>query len=454
MKRITFLVAIMLLVAFYSCQKEISHPNQQPEDLVNAANANSEHGHLKQTKEVSSDGVFKWIDIQLQMMRTSSPFIGGLPVSRVYGYTGVALYEAVVPGMPSYQSLSGQLSGMPSMPNTMPGYAYHWGVVANATMAAMSRNFFPITSDANKAAMKKLEDSLNAIYQNEISDAATFKRSVDRGQQVAQLIFAWAETDGYKNAQGNYTPLGAGYWAPTLPAFLAAFGPHWGENRLMVAGSLDGGAQPAPPSYSTDPSSAYYQTVKEVYDISQTLTPEQTAIGLFYRDNPGFGGGHYLSQFKQVLQQEQPGLDFTAFAYAKTGIAIVDAGIGCWKTKYTYNQERPIKYIREVLGHSGWNPLFNTPNFPDFPSGHSTLAGTFAEIMEGLFGYSYEFTDHSYDYLGMAPRTYHSFDGLAKEIGAARVYAGIHYTYSCTAAVLQGRTIAKNVNRSLKFLKE
>ena len=53
MKRITFLVAIMLLVAFYSCQKEINHPNQQPEDLVNAANASGEHGHLKQTKEFS-----------------------------------------------------------------------------------------------------------------------------------------------------------------------------------------------------------------------------------------------------------------------------------------------------------------------------------------------------------------------------------------------------------------
>jgi hypothetical protein len=50
-----------------------------------------------------------------------------------------------------------------------------------------------------------------------------------------------------------------------------------------------------------------------------------------------------------------------------------DAGIGCWKTKYQYNLERPIKYIREVLGHPSWDPLFATPNFPEFPSGHSLL---------------------------------------------------------------------------------
>ena len=98
--------------------------------------------------------------------------------------------------------------------------------------------------------------------------------------------------------------------------------------------------------------------VKEVYDISQTLTPEQTAIALYYRDNPGFGGGHYLSILKQVLEQEQPQLDFTAVAFAKASIAIVDAGIGCWKTKFTYNVERPITFIRNILGYTTWNPLF------------------------------------------------------------------------------------------------
>jgi hypothetical protein len=74
----------------------------------------------------------------------------------------------------------------------------------------------------------------------------------------------------------------------------------------MVAGSLNGSTPPSPPSYSTNPSSDYYQMVKEVYDISQSLAPAQTATALYYRDNPGYGGGHYLSILRQVLQQENP----------------------------------------------------------------------------------------------------------------------------------------------------
>ena len=140
-----------------------------------------------------------------------------------------------------------------------------------------------------------------------------------------------------------------------------------------------------------------------------------------------------------------------AMVCAKTGIACVDAGIGCWKIKFQYNQERPVRYIREVLGYKEWKPLFDTPPFPDFPSGHSTIAGSFGEILKDFFGNSYPFSDHTYDYLGMRPRPYNSFDELVKEICDSRVYAGIHNTYSCSAAAEQGKKIAQNINKTLKF---
>ena len=191
------------------------------------------------------------------------------------------------------------------MPKTVPRYAYHWPTCANAALAAMNRNFFPNTSDANKAAINALENELNTAYQSKV-DKATFQRSVDFGKAVAQLIFDWSKTDGYAtNINKPYTPpAGPGLWAPTPPGFAPAFGPYWGNHRLFVAGSLDGTAPPAPPTYSTDPSSNYYKMAKEVYDISQTLTPDQIALALFYRDYPGFGDGHYISILKQLLEQE------------------------------------------------------------------------------------------------------------------------------------------------------
>lgn len=446
-------ISLFLVVVFiFSSQKESDREGENKSNMHYAAPAISHRSPI-QTNAYSSDVALQWIDMQLELMRTSSPFIGGLPPSRPFAYTGIALYEAVLPGMPAYRSLSGQLTDMPAMPKTVPGFAYHWPACANAALAAMNRNFFPNTSDANKAAINALEEKLNAIYKTEVGNEV-FKRSVKFGQEVAQLIFDWSKADGYTKANAPYTPpVGPGLWAPTPSAFAAAFGPYWGNNRLFVPGSLDGTYPSAPPAYSTDPSSDYYQMAKQVYDLSQTLTSDQTALALFYRDNPGFGDGHYQSILKQILKQEKSKLDFSAVAYAKTGIACVDAGIGCWKTKFRYNQERPVRYIREVLGHSSWSPLFDTPPFPDFPSGHSTIAGSFGEILEGFFGNSYHFTDHTYDYLGMAPRSYTSFDELAKEIGESRVYAGIHYRYSCDKGCEQGRKIGENINRKLNFLK-
>ncbi|HET6721991.1 MAG TPA: vanadium-dependent haloperoxidase, partial [Chitinophagaceae bacterium] len=387
---ISFVLALLFI--FSARNRSDSNAENKNKTLFSASSVNENHS--AGTNAYSSKLALRWMDMQLELIRTSSPFIGGLPPSRPFAYAGIALYEAVVPGMPSYRSLSGQLTAMPVMPKTVRGHAYHWPTCANAALAAINRNFFPNASDANKTAINTLEKELYAAYRSE-ADNATFQRSVDFGKAVAQVIFDWSKTDGYTtNINKPYTPpAGPGLWSPTPPGFAPAYGPYWGEHRLFIPGSLDGTAPSAPPTYSKDPTSDYYKMIKEVYDISQTLTPDQIALALFYRDNPGFGDGHYLSILKQLLEQKQPPLDFTAMVFAKTGIACVDAGIGCWKIKFKYNQERPVRYIREVLGHGEWNPLFATPPFPDFPSGHSTIAGSFGEILKDFFGNSYPFSD-------------------------------------------------------------
>src|SRR4030095_8886863 len=114
---------------------------------------------------------------------------------------------------------------------------------------------------------------------------------------------------------------------------------------------------------------------------------DQVAKALYYRDGPGYpGGGHFVALLPQVLTQARASLDIAAVAYAKAGMGLLDAVTGLWKVKYTYNVERPITYIRTVLGHPDWNALFNTPGHPDFPSGHSNQAGAFEEMMADVFG--------------------------------------------------------------------
>lgn len=156
---------------------------------------------------------------------------------------------------------------------------------------------------------------------------------------------------------------------------------------------------------------------------------------------------------KQVLMQEHATLDVTALSYALTGIALTDAAIGCWQAKYRYQVERPITYIRNVLVHSSWLSLLATPNHPDYPSGHLTVSGAFATMMTEMFGEDYHFVDRTYDYLGMAPRTFTSFRHLSEEIGMSRVYAGIHNRNACENGRAQGEAVAKNLLYILQFKK-
>jgi hypothetical protein len=75
-------------------------------------------------------------------------------------------------------------------------------------------------------------------------------------------------------------------------------------------------------------------------------------------------------------------------------------------------------------------------------------------VMTSILGDNYQFTLHTYDNLGMAPRTYNSFDNMAVDVGKSRVLAGIHYTYSCVEGKRQGEKIAANILNTLKFTKE
>src|SRR6266487_4424807 len=448
----------ILLILFSACQKEIEKRPATLEELQSTA-ARQDNGHLQQTKTFSAEVAQKWQDLQVIFLRVSGKTLlepGNNPYGRNghrwFAYCGIALYESVVPGMPAYQSLHGQLTDMPEMPVTEPGKAYHWPTCANAALAYMTKHFF--TSADKIASANALENDLNAIYQSEVN-AETFQRSKDFGNTVAERIFKWSETDGYNHANDPYTPSGGtGSWTNTAPNPTGIGDPYWGNNRLLVQGSTDGTASPLPPPYSEDPNSDYYKMVKEVYDVSKALAPEQKATALYFRDNPGWPTGtHFMTVFNEIMHDEDPQLDFYALAQAKTGIALVESMINCWKIKYQLLQDRPTRYIRKMWDPN-WNSLISIPAFPDFPDGHTQNGGAFAAVMTSLFGASYHFTIHTYDYLGMAPRTYNSFNEMAEDIGRARVYGGIHYTYSCVEGRKQGERIATNVLNMLKFKKD
>ena len=456
-KKILYAGLLFAAVSFFnlSCQKETREPIVQEEknqDETLAAR-NGQHGHSKLTKTFSADLVVKWLNMQLDMLRVPlAAGTGSQAADRAQAYCGIALYESVLPGMPDYQSLSGQLTDFPDMPATERWKAYHWAASANAALAEINRKLFPTTSDVNKTNINTLENSLQAIYANEV-DAGTLQRSIAFGKEVATRVFSWAANDGFANVNPPYVPpVGPGLWVPT--AATPPAGAYFYQRRKLVPGVANRTELDPPPAFSTTPGSPFYNMVKQVYDASLTLTADQKAMADYFKDVPGYApGGTYVALMSQALDNTKPSLDKAALTYVKVGLAQHDAGIILFTHKYQFNTIRPVTYIRAYIDPN-WSTYIPTPNHPEFPSGHSTTGGAVLTMMSKIFGENFHITLHTYDYLNYPSRSYTSFTQLLNEISDSRLYGGLHYRATLKKSEAQGEKVAKNILRKIKFLKE
>lgn len=422
-----FLLLTLCTMAFFgSCKKDKDDKNQP-------------HAY-------SAEVVDKWMTLQLRLMRNAT----GIPnqgFSRPFAYAGVAALESLRPALPGHKKWSDAWNGLTGLPSFHPFTRYYYPANVNAALASINKTMFPNASETDKTAIDSLEAALYASFAN-AQPQTVLESSVVFGKAVATAVFNWADSDGYKNANAPYSaPEGSGLWKPTPPALAAASTPYWGNIRPVVYGSTANTRPPVPLPYSTDPASPFYAMVKQLYDASQTLTDDQKAMALFWRDVPGATSpGHWLSILQQVMRQTGAPLDKAALAYAFTGIAINDALIGCFEYKYQYNLVRPVTYIREVMGYNSWNSFLGTPAHPEYPSAHAVLSAAAAATLENLFGHIGAFTDHTYDYLGFAPRTYNSFAAISGEAALSRFYAGIHFKPTLDLSLLQGKKAAATLS--------
>ena len=402
-----------------------------------------------------ADIATKWADMELRLIKTGTGF--SPPVAaRALGYAGVALYGAVQPGIVGSQSLAGQLTGLGTLPRPEVGQLYQWAVAANAAQALMAKSLFGNANADQRTSIDSLETALNAPYRT----AAEFDRSVQFGRAVAQAVFEWSRTDGghegYLGNQpsGYVPPTGAGLWVPgSSVASARALQPYWGQNRLFVPANAALAMPALPYVYSTQAGSAYYGQVQEVYATSRSLTAAQRTIALYWAD----GGqtitppGHSIGITSIVLRDRQATLALAAEAYARVGIAVADAFIGCWKCKYQFNWQRPDAAIRALIDPA-WQPLIATPPFPEFVSGHSSQSGAAAQVLENLFGSQTAFVDNTHQARGAGyePRAFASFAAFADEAAVSRLYGGIHFRSSNEIGLMEGRKVGRNVS-ALRF---
>jgi PAP2 superfamily len=434
--QVVWLFAVVpLLMALWLGAGEVHHP-QAPDDVPS---------------EVAS----VWFDQLYDLVTTER--ITAPPASRIYGVAAVTLYEAIVPGSRAHRSLVGQLNALAAVPQPAPHQEYHWPTVANTALAAAIRALVPEASPASREAIDALEQAFAAGFQSGVPPTV-YARSVTQGQAVAAAVMAWAATDGFAALHDcPYTPpVGPGLWEPTPPAFAPPLEPCWDQLRPLVLASSDECAPPPPPTYSEDPRSAFYAYALDVYTTSVNLTAEQRTIAHFWADTPGTTGtppGHWIAIVGQLARHEGLSLMAAAEGYARVGLAVADAFIGSWHTKYTYHLLRPETYITRLIDPA-WLPLLITPGFPAYTSGHATQSGAAATVLTDLFGI-HPFTDtlHQDHHLEplLEPRRFGSFDEAAEEAAMSRLYAGIHYRFDNDNGLAQGRCIGQVIVDRIRF---
>jgi hypothetical protein len=390
-----------------------------------------------------------WFDLALELVRTTPGFTPPV-ASRALGYAGVALYESIVPGTRRGRSLAGGLNGLTRGPRP-DDRAYHWPTVANSALALILRKLFPTTSSENIAAIDELERRFAADARATLP-SGIYRRSTARGREVARHVFRWSRTDGghegfLRNFPTFTPPRGPGLWEPTPPGFLPALQPFWGRNRPFVLRSGRACGPGLPPSYSEDPASPFYLEAHECYLAVNDLTPEQEAIARFWSDDPGqtpTPPGHSISILTQVIRELDSPLGRAARAYAMVGIAVADAFISCWRTKYRDNLLRPVTYIQRHIDPD-WMSILNTPPFPEYTSGHSVQSGAAAHVLTDLFG-DLSFTDRTHDARGLPARSFASFMEAAEEAAVSRLYGGIHFRAAIERGIEQGICVGKQVS--------
>ncbi len=393
-----------------------------------------------------------WYSLTLELIR-HTPGYAPPVASRTLGYLGVGLYEALVPDLRKYKSLVGQLNALTNIPKRMRSKTYDTATIENAVLSSLVQDFFDNTGPSGTQSIKALEKRLKQTLETREIPQDVLERSRNHGRRVANAIFEWSKTDG--GADGIHVgypqtfnpPQGSNFWVSLVPTQPRPLLPYWGNNRPMALKTGDECKISAPLEYSEKPDSAFYKEALEVYNISKNRTEEQSNIARFWSDDAMLSKtppGHWVALLMQILEEKNASLEMYAEGYARLGIAVNDAFIGCWKTKYEYNLLRPVTYIKRLIDPK-WEPMLTTPPFPEYPSGHSTQSGAAAEVLTQFLGDNQSFTDHTHDEDGLPERSFSSFWAAANEAARSRLYGGIHYRAAVERGLEQGKCIGEKV---------
>ena len=401
--------------------------------------------------------------------------------SRAMAIVHIAMFDTVNALVGEYQSYTGVQA--PSAPHSMQAAISQ---AAHDTLVAL----YPAQTASFDA---RLAEDLDQIL-NHIAKA----NGIALGKRAATAILSLRTGDG---SQYPDPPMGAPGWVTSdLPGhwrqdpislFPLAIGPYWGECKPFVMDApTQFRAPPPPPMNSPEYAAAFNETKRVGGDGIVTPTErnlEQTHIGIYwaYDATPSLCAPPRLYNQITVHLANQMGTEGIQLArlLALVNVAMADAAIAIWESKYHYDFWRPITGIREsdpgtsptgvgddndaTVGDLTWTPLGApasnlagpnfTPPFPSYPSGHAGFGGALFQTLRRFYGrddiaftfVSDEFNGITQDSSGnvrpLLPRSFSSLSQAEEENGQSRIYLGIHWRFDKTESIALGRRVGNYV---------
>jgi membrane-associated phospholipid phosphatase len=363
----------------------------------------------------SGSPAYRWIDL------VTTRFLAGQPVTayphRVYAYVALAIYDATVAtwdskytyNRPRPSEADPTLRTALPVPRS-PSYPSEHAAAASAAAEVLAY-FFP--SEAASFRSLAQEAARSRLYAG-LQYPSDYFAGLELGRQVAARVIERAQADGSDAGWTGSVPTGPCMWTGTNPGNVTATG--W---RPLLLSSAAEFRPPAPPACT---SPEVVAQVADVRNFPRSPAAFNTNYKAFYWQSPeGLQTWPYVFAnkwiFEDKLDQNPPR---AARAYALLAASFFDAFIASQDGKFAYWYLRPHQLDTAIV------PLFPVPNFPSYPSNHSTFSATRSEILAYLF-----------------PGRADLVRAVGKEAGDSRIWAGIHYQMDNQSGVQLGRSVAQ-----------
>ncbi len=385
------------------------------------------------------DGSYPTPDAENPFSNPQFPFSNPPYAARAYSYVSVAIYDALKaawyykdlykttrPDSP-YEVDNGVQALMPKI--DLPPYPSE-----DATMSGAAAEMLKVLLPASVEEITKLAaDQRNAALWSGRATSSDITAGLNLGKSVAAFITAAGtgrfRTDGMGAAIG--TPAqwkafaddaitkGEIPWisldVPARPPMLPFFGnvKAWNLTPAQVVSE-----RPLPPPSTS--SDQMKQELAEVKRYASGVTREQMAIVHKWADGAGTytPPGHWNDIAEEYIRDAKFSEVRAARAFALLNMALHDAGVACWNTKYFYFNPRPSQLDPSIKTTTG------IPNFPAYVSGHSTFSASAAAVLSYLF-----------------PQGTTSFNAMADEASNSRLYGAIHYRSDCKEGLGLGKRV-------------